>query len=55
MEENFPDSSYQTTFILTIRPHKDPRGKENYRSISLITIDLKLLNKKSLKQKPRIH
>lgn len=45
MEGTFPDSSFQTTFILTTKPHKDPRGKENYRSIFLMIIDLKLLNK----------
>jgi hypothetical protein len=34
---------YEATFTLTLKPHKDQT--QNYRSISLMNIDAKLLNK----------
>jgi hypothetical protein len=36
---------YEATITLIPRPHKDPKKKENFRPISLINIDAKILNK----------
>ena len=42
-EKTFPSSLYEAT--ITLRPQPDTNEKENYRPISLMNIDAKILNK----------
>jgi hypothetical protein len=44
-EGTLPNSFYEATITLTPKPQKDPTKIENFRTISLMNMDAKILNK----------
>jgi hypothetical protein len=44
-EETLPNSFYEAIIALIYKLHKDPTKKENFRSILIMNISAKILNK----------
>ena len=44
-EESLPNSFYEASVNLIPKPHKDSTKKENYRAISLMNVNVKIIHK----------
>jgi hypothetical protein len=44
-EGTLPNTFYEATVTLIPKPHRDPTNKKNFTPISLMKIDVKILNK----------